>query len=192
MKRLLAVFLILLSSSSQSQVMPEKVYHWDDLPEIYQPDTVLNLSLRKMKLDSLPERLSEFKQLRSIDLSKNKLTQLPAYFSELDSLVSVNLERNRFELFPVLFCRMNQLERINLGLNQVSSIPACIGEMSSLKVLLLYDNPITAFPPEMEQLQQLKELDLSGIRFGDTFQNYWLEHLPKTKVVFDAPCDCFD
>lgn len=189
MKILCVCFLFSLNLTSFAQ--EQELYEWEELRQlVHNPDTIYRISFRKQKMDSLPQEIFRYKNLKELDLSKNHLTRLPLEFASFEKLEKLNLERNHLDLFPIVFCRMSILKNVNLGMNQIEVIPICIEGMAQLEKLYLYDNPISALPEEIILLKSLRYLDLGGIRFSPQFQETWIENLPQTKVDFDAPCDC--
>lgn len=194
MKILFALIFLLLLNNSWGQIDTLKYYHWEDLyaenATAFDPDTILALSFRKMKLSELPEELTQFKHLISLNLEKNKLSKLPDFIADFKQLEIIHLTSNKFTIFPIQFCRMSQLKQVYLSQNEIAVIPDCIEYIRSLEYIDLYDNPIRALPESITRLKHLKELDLSGIRFSPDFQASWKERLPNVKIVFDAPCDC--
>lgn len=172
--------------------VPDSVitYHWDDLPETYNPDTIISLSFDKLKLETLPSALQEFKNLRYIDLGRNKLTELPDYFAEFNQLKEINLDKNRITTFPLEICQMDSLTDLILSRNQISRVPDCIEYAENLKYLDFYDNPIRHLPEGFERMKNLEKVDFSGIRFTPEFQEKWIRRMPQVEFVFEVPCDC--
>lgn len=189
------VIILLLSLSSnlwaQFENKFELIYDWEEVQNS-NPDTVFAISFAKQRLEALPVALSKFKQLRILNLEKNKLTALPDFIVAFDQLEELNIGRNKLETFPVQVCRMRSIKNLIMNRNKVESIPECISYLSNLRYLDLYDCPIGKLPDAFESLKELKEIDLSGIRFSEEFQQYWINRLPDVKWTFDAPCDCMD
>lgn len=194
MRKIFGIILLLSAPLSVFSQLPDSVvtYHWEELPEQFDPDTIISLSLSKMKLDSLPAKLSEFKNLQHLDLGKNKLTSLPPYIVEFKSLKTLNLEKNRFEIFPLVICQLVNLESLILNRNTIERVPDCIEFASNLVYIDFYDNPIRHLPESFERLKNLKKVDFSGIRFAPSFQERWIRRMPNTEFVFEVPCDCME
>ncbi|MBL4861610.1 MAG: hypothetical protein JKY09_01145 [Crocinitomicaceae bacterium] len=190
MKHLFAIILCLSFNSAWGQTKTVEIYHWDDLLSSVDPDTVYGVSFAKMKLDSLPEALSTYKNVVHLDLSKNRLSKLPDFITDFGQLEVLNLEKNRFDHLPIQLCRMTSVKRLILNRNQLESLPNCIQYMAALQYIDLYDNPIRSLPEDLVNLNNLEGVDLSGIRFSPRFQASWNQKLPNVKWVFDAPCDC--
>ncbi|MFT6923043.1 MAG: leucine-rich repeat protein SHOC2 [Crocinitomicaceae bacterium] len=190
MKFLSAIILFLVCNCAFAQTEKYEIYKWEELPSTYDADTIYGLSLSKMRLDSVPEELSKFQNLIHLDLSKNKLRELPNFIGDMSKITILNLEKNKFTSMPNELCRMKNVERLILNRNFLGTLPSCIEYLTGIKYIDLYDNPISSLPESFERMQNLEEIDLSGIRFGASFQESWQKRLPNVKFVFDDACDC--
>ena len=168
-----------------------KMYEWSEVLAA-DPDTIFGITFEKKKLDELPQELSNFKRLISLNLKKNRLTSLPDYFSEFKDLVDLNLEKNKLEYYPIQLCKITSIKYLRLGANLFENVPECIEYTAELVYLDLYDTPIHKIPNSLLNLKNLKVVDLSGIQFSPAFQKSWIENSANIKFVFDAPCDCFE
>lgn len=189
------VIIFLLSFNLNLWAQPEDkidvTYDWEEVKNA-DPDTVFSISFAKQKLRELPVELSRFKNLRILNIEKNKLAALPDFISNFNQLQELNVGKNKLETFPIQLCRMSSIKILILNRNNFESIPACISVLKELTYLDLYDCPIRKIPDSLESLEVLKEIDLSGIRFSEDFQEYWKNKLPNVKLDFDAPCDCME
>lgn len=190
MKVLSAIILLLVCNCAQAQTDGLVIYKWSDLPANVDADTIYGLSLSKMRLETVPDSLSKFKNLKHLDLSKNKLTDLPSFIGDMSNITEINVEKNKFDHLPIVFCRMKNVERLILNRNFIPTLPSCIEYMVSVKYIDLYDNPIASLPDSFERMQNLEKMDLSGIRFSERFQESWKNRLPNVEFVFDNACDC--
>lgn len=190
MKFLSAIILFLVCSCAFAQSESYVIYKWEDLPASYDADTIYGLSLSKMRLDSVPEGVSKFQNLKLLDLSKNKLQELPNFIGDMSTITILDLEKNKFSSMPNELCRMKNVERLILSRNFLTTLPSCIEYLIGVKYIDLYDNPISKLPESFERMQNLEEIDLSGIRFGASFQESWQKRLPNVKFIFDTACDC--
>lgn len=174
--------------------IPESVatYRWETIANDINPDTVISLDLSKLKLDSVPEALGKFKNLRYLDLGKNKLTDLPAFFSDFQQLEVLILEKNRIEIFPLVICQLKALKHLNFNRNLIARVPECIEYASALEYIDFYDTPIRELPESFARLSNLKKVDFSGIRFSPSFQQKWKTALPNVELIFEEACDCME
>lgn len=168
-----------------------RVYSWEEALKS-NPSDVLAISFERLKLDSIPSQILQFKRLRKLDFSKNKLTALPDFIHQLDSLEELDLSKNKFFHFPVQLCAMKQLKKLILSRNAFTQIPDCIQYMSQLSYLDLSDTPVGSFPEAFVSMTQLRTLVLNGLSYPSSFQLRWKERLPWMRIEFDAPCHCME
>lgn len=193
MKVLFAISLLLLTSSVFAKVPDSvKVYHWSEVSDTLDRGAVVALSFHKMKLESLPSELEEFKNLQYLVVGKNKLTDLPDFVADMKRLIYVDLSQNRFKELPEEICALTSLEKLILNRNELNTLPECISGASSISYIDLWDNPIRTLPESLVDLPNLKKIDLSGIKFSPKFQEEWYEKLPRVKLIFEEPCDCMN
>ncbi len=188
MKYIFVLFSLVLTSIAFGQ-SDDVVYDWEEVVEA-DPDTVYAITFRKYKLDSLPKKLFDFRNLVYLNLEKNNLKVLPEAFVKLKKIEYLDLGKNEFTVFPLLLCEMNNLKVLKLHMNEIAYVPNCIGSLSQLQELDLFKNPVRKLPEELTQLKKLKLLELRSIKFSPEFQEKWENSLPDTKIMFDPPCDC--
>lgn len=188
MKYIFVLFSLVLTSITFGQ-LDQTVYDWDEVVDA-DPDTVYAISLRKSKLDSIPTKLYEFKNLVYLNLEKNNLKDLPDEFTVFSNLKTLDLGKNEFTVFPISICQLGELKILRLHMNEIAYLPVCIGSLNQLEELDLFKNPIRKLPEELTQLKRLKLLELRSIKFSPDFQQKWERALPNTKIMFDPPCDC--
>ncbi len=187
----LVLCLLLLFSLPLNAQDSLKVYSWEDAFATPSPDSVKAIDATRLKWESVPEELFQFKYLVYLNLSRNRLTSLPD-ISSLTKLRHLDLSRNKFANFPVELCKMTSLKRLSLGANEIESLPECIGYFSELIYLDLWDNPIKKLPEQLTKVTTLKTVDLRGILFSKPFQEGWRSKMPNVTWYFDYPCDCMD
>jgi Leucine-rich repeat (LRR) protein len=193
MKMLFVISLLLLTSPAFAEIPDSvKVYHWSDVSDTLDRDAVEALSFHRMKLDSLPQSLEGFSQLKYLILRKNKLSELPDFIATMNHLVYIDLSQNRFKELPEEICKLTALEKLILNRNSLKTLPECISAASSITYIDLWDNPIRTLPESLVDLPHLKKVDLSGIKFAPKFQEEWYAKLPRVKWVFEEPCDCMN
>jgi Leucine-rich repeat (LRR) protein len=192
MKKLFVLFLaISFQSITLLASKPIKVYSWEEALNA-NPDSVFAISFEKLKLDSLPQTLSKFKNIQRLNLSKNKLTHLPDFIKDFENLTELNLDKNRFVVFPIQICSMKKLEKLIVSRNEFTQIPECIQYAVNLGYLDLSDTPVSTFPEAFVLMPNLKTLSLHGIAYPPSFHVRWKERLPWMRIEFDAPCNCME
>ena len=194
MKKIFALIFLLSTTLSFSQdyvVENVVVYDWE-IAKSANPDTIYGISFRKLKLEEVPQELEKFKQLKVLNLSKNRIVNLPEFIGELQFLEDLDLTKNKLEYYPLTLCKNSSLRFLRLGQNVFENLPACIESLQKLEYLDLIDTPISDLPESIARLKHLQEVDLTGIRFSPSFQETWIAKMSNVKMIFDAPCDCFE
>ncbi len=123
-----------------------------------------SLDLSNNKLVSLPQLLSRLTRLERLSLRSNALTTLPNFLSLLTELQSLDLAFNQLHSFPTWVGDLNHLVRLGLGYNRLSSLPEVIGRLRELDYLVLASNELTNLPPSVGELRNITWLDVSGNR----------------------------
>jgi Leucine-rich repeat (LRR) protein len=111
------------------------------------PD-VDSLSFRDCHLAArggIPQFLSTFTHLKSLDLKNNLLNDLPSFFSCLTSLTFIHLGLNRITRLDPLE-KLPNLTNICLNNNRFNNFPPEVFKFTHLKVLDLSKNDISQIP----------------------------------------------
>ena len=98
------------------------------------------LDLSHFKLQSVPKRLCELRNLTTLDLRNNSLTELPEAVGELTKLENVNLSVNRLKEIPYTVINWTGLVSLNLASNLLTSLP---DEVEYLDQLVCAAEPVT-------------------------------------------------
>lgn len=191
MRVLLAIFLFLSYTDRVSSQETIRMYRPDEL-QASDPDTVLGLDLSGMKLDRVPDSILVFTNLKYLDLSRNKLNTLPEFIDSLKTLETLDISRNRIDVFPLVITRLQALKVLKANRNDFDRLPDAIRYNTSLEFIDLWDTPVGIYPDGFYTLKSLRKVDLSGIRFGPTFQKALQERMPWVDFVMDEPCDCME
>jgi Leucine-rich repeat (LRR) protein len=136
------------------------------------------LSLREHKLDTIPEKVYEINNMRTLDVSHNRLKRLPNQLALLKNLKSLNCESNlliKGSLIPLT--KLTNLTKLILSDNKLGL--ETNGEMrmvgptlpnlpAALKEVKLDSNLLTCIPPAIysPQLINLEKLDFSNNRIA--------------------------
>ncbi len=190
MKKLFVIYLIGFNFFNlNAQTGDLKVYRWSEIAGC-NPDTVFGLTFEKLKLDTIPLELSTFKNLKILILGKNKLDDLPEFIGDFKDLEVIDLSKNEFSVFPLPICKLTQLKKLIVNRNLFESIPDCIKYCKDLEEIDLWDTPIAGFPEGFYSLTKLKVIDLTGLRFGPSFQENLISKFPNAKITMEPPCNC--
>ncbi|KAG7463592.1 hypothetical protein MATL_G00178350 [Megalops atlanticus] len=110
------------------------------------PLRVLNAS--NNKLGSLPEAISQLKDLMELDVSCNEITALPRHIGRLKMLRELNVRRNFLSALPEDLVEL-PLVKLDVSCNKLSSIPICYRKMTQLQSLRLENNPLQSPPAQI-------------------------------------------
>ncbi|ESP02175.1 hypothetical protein LOTGIDRAFT_111299 [Lottia gigantea] len=135
------------------------------------PDFLLLRSneLRALQLDhneilSLPDTISSFKNLVTLDISANNMTQLSSELVKLHNLKTFIARNNCFDTdsLPKDFGLLRSLEVLHLGGNNFIDMPAQITELPSLRCLYMGGNKISHIGGNIKDFSKLEILYLGG------------------------------
>lgn len=155
------------------------------------PLKVYKLSLKKMKLNELPEEIYQFKNLQTLDVSRNKLIYFPRKITVFPFLQELNFSNNKIPSVPEELGQLTELRILILNQNELTALPAEISNLTKLTFLDVWGNDIGFLPPEIEQLSEtLKEIDMRVILMSPEEHKRIKELLPKTKIHFSKSCNC--
>lgn len=138
------------------------------------------------RMQSLPEHLNDFRNLRVLDVSNNRLSSLPdilehcplttlsaknncltneslpkSFTSNKSSLRELNLSGNRLNYFPEQVLGLTSLRYLYLGANNIVNIHKSIWKLHSLQILAMGGNQITDIPETVGRLNALQALILN-------------------------------
>ena len=125
---------------------------------------VKSLILAQNVIQKLPNKLSIFTNLETLDVQKNKIADsgIPAELSSLVGLKKLDLSHNFLTKFPPELAALTSLKWLSLGHNSIGKIPTEIGNLADLETLKLNHNQISWLPAQMGKLVMLKAFDLTG------------------------------
>ena len=93
--------------------------------------TVFDLDLSHNELQTIPESLRYFTEVRVLDLYRNKLETLPEYIGDFTQLQKLHLEYNSLTTLPESIGRLHRLKQLFLHSNDLLSLPATIGNLTN-------------------------------------------------------------
>ena len=110
-----------------------------------------HVNLDGWNLKSIPKKIYNFKNLKSISLEFNQISDIDDEISNLTSLKS--------------------LKYLSLDYNQLESLPESIGNISSLKSISIIHNNVKRLPISLKKLKNLKYIYVrgTGIKRAPTF-----------------------
>ncbi len=96
----------------------------------------------------------------SILLTNFELSSLPDSISELKELKELNIHGNRPMNLPDIIGELKAMTYLSLGSNKISKLPKSIGNLINLKSLILTSNLLVDLPNTMSQMINLEYLYL--------------------------------
>lgn len=114
-----ALLLSLLSDDPPSWFLqiPE-----DDRQPWYMRQEVHTLQLSNNELESLPDKVAEFRGLKRLELHSNRLSSLPSAFFQLSALTTLSLSKNGLTTVPQCLLALDNLVTLNLSHNKIQSL----------------------------------------------------------------------
>ncbi len=156
-----------------------------------QPDSVQYIDFSKMKLTAIPVEVFTCRNLVYLNLNNNKIDSIPPRIGDLKQLRVLQMAHNKLTHLPAEIGRCDSLRSLILNQNRINDIVPEIGQLSHLAVLDLWGNNVTVLPKEIGRLSEsLKYLDMRVIYMSEKNQTDIEDMLPETTIYFSASCNC--
>lgn len=126
----------------------------DKIRQAYQTRQI-ELNLSHHDLTTLPTKIWQLTQLRTLDLSRNRLESLSPEIRQLTQLRNLDLSFNRLETLPATIGQQANLQILDARNNQLHILPAEIASLNHLQLLLLHNNPIPFLPQTIVDMMQI-------------------------------------
>ncbi len=140
------------------------------------------LNIANNEISSLPNNLSNLKNLKELDVSGNKLSKIPDSIRALrHQLRILNLSSNRLSHLTNAVCDLDKVRVVDVSMNMLVSLPERIGNMRSLTELYASDNKIVSFPPSIQSCSSLRYLHVRKNRLTEVPQ--YMEYLIHLEVM---------
>ncbi|WP_338813854.1 hypothetical protein V9L05_21360 [Bernardetia sp. Wsw4-3y2] len=123
------------------------------------PDTVTNISLRGLELDTIPNELKLFKNLKKLDLQGNSISVEELYkIRGLKKLKELRISGEYLETFPNVLIQLTELKSLMIDDIKFSTLPSKFKRLQKLEELWIRSNKLTKFPKAFSQMPNLKKL----------------------------------
>jgi GTPase SAR1 family protein len=118
------------------------------------------LDLSGLKLDKIPEDISDMNYLLDIDLSYNRLLEFPTSLAQLDNLQYLNLSCNSLREINLDTCRYYSFKEIDISENLINFFPSDLLFLNGDVKIYFYNNPfLDGIPEEIIQQEDLNYID---------------------------------
>jgi Leucine-rich repeat (LRR) protein len=94
----------------------------------------------------LPDNISNWDQLSSLNLEWNRIESLPESFSQLTNLQSLYISNNQLQYLPNDFGDLTNLYFLDIGYNELDSLPESFCNLSGLTYFWAFNNALTTVP----------------------------------------------
>lgn len=156
-KIIILIFGVLIPSQifSQNNIDSNDLYmqkmYFDLQIALEKPLEVRKLNLLKNGLDSLPESISQLKNLELLILSDNNLSSLPIWIKDFEKLRYLYLDNNLFEEIPNAIFSLKNIQMLDISNNKLKRIPKKVNNVVSLQKLNISENHIN-----FKEMQRIK------------------------------------
>ncbi len=168
---------------AQQLITQAKAENWEELdlaglelevlpPEIGELTQLKRLVLGKLdeekrewvgnRLMTLPDELSQLRNLEELSVAYNRLTEIPEFLGNLTNLTVLHLWENQIKEIPESLSKLTNLTVLHLWGNQIKEIPESLSKLTNLTELYLGGNQIKEIPEFLGNLTNLTGLYLSG------------------------------
>ncbi|SPO23684.1 uncharacterized protein UTRI_03788_B [Ustilago trichophora] len=94
----------------------------DDRQPWYMREELHTLQLSNNELQSLSDKIAEFRGLKRLELHSNRLSTLPSSLFQLTSLTTLTLSKNGLTSFPNCLLALDNLVTLNLSHNKIQTL----------------------------------------------------------------------
>mmetsp|Transcript_5864 Transcript_5864/g.18920 ORF Transcript_5864/g.18920 Transcript_5864/m.18920 type:complete len:3255 (-) Transcript_5864:1891-11655(-) len=127
------------------------------------PVAAKKLDLAAIGLASLPDKVFNKSELKTLIASGNALEVLPASIASLRHLINLQIQNNKLRWIPFEIGDLSMLQVIKAQDNLLVALPASIGKLTQLQSLAVSRNPLRSLPPQLCDCPALKELEATGL-----------------------------
>lgn len=151
-----------------------------------QSSKVKQLNWRGSRLSELPDVITNFRNLESLNISANNILFLPDWISQFSKLKTLDVSTNQLSKLPDSLCDLTAIESINCSGNRITELPDALDNLPNLVSLNFSNNGLMFIPPSLSTLKDIEFLYLSsnGIEIMPDF----ICSYPKIKLLDMSYC----
>jgi Leucine-rich repeat (LRR) protein len=130
---------------------------------VFKLEDTIALDFSGKELFEIPQVLSKFPSLRSLNLANNEIRNLSSQsLSLISNLFTLDLTNNGLTSLPDDMGKVGNLKQLGLKNNDLTSLSESIGDLKNVTHLDLSNNKLKTLPDSIGQMTKLEELDLSN------------------------------
>lgn len=130
--------------------------------EVLALQKLVQLDLRRTKIDRIPESIGYLTSLHGINLSGTRITALPDSMRRLKALRFLDISETNVSGSLLFLKSLENLQFLYLNNTKVDALPDEIGCLANLIKLDLSGTALSVLPDSIDHLVNLKYLNLSG------------------------------
>ena len=162
----------------------------ESLEQLKTCQNLTELTLQECNLHTVPDFLSEFHALKSLNMSWNSFEEgLADSMTKLRSLETLDVSNCDLKGFPLALSNFRTLKMLNIKNNvDVKRLSESLENLTNLETLNVSRCGLTEFPQVLYRIKSLKVLDIG---WNDKFQNLpeGLENLTKLETLNVRGCN---
>lgn len=162
-----------LEDNLEAFILPENIYSNRSLNEIYIEN-----------LESFNPMFWEMTQLENIRIWNSGLTVVPNKISEFKNLRELCLANNNISKLSSEIFTLTNLEYLSLGNNKLTGISADLANLYNLNYFAIYGNPLNEFEVDLKNMTSLRFLSIWSTNLSDELINELVITYPNIKIYF--------
>lgn len=181
---------IIISGSLDSTLCPWLIFTIQDVSSIlFDPrfglgDVLSQICSKVVELDFhgeqfvfLPEAISWFTELQSLNLSRTHITYLPACIGQLQKIYKLDISHNPIAELPDTIGQLKCLQELDVSDTLISKLPDTLRQLNQLKSIDLSNTNIDSFPMVLSNLE-IRNINISNTVINSIPKSIALGRLP--------------
>lgn len=113
-----------------------------------------------------PYRNNAYERTKHLDLSYRNIYYIPNKVSNFPNLRYLSLSNNRIQALNPNLAYCKKLRKLDLSSNGLSKLPTSLNLLTQIDELILADNRLNTLPAHFANLSNLKTIDISNLHSG--------------------------
>lgn len=141
-------------------------------------EKISSVEIEKRDLETIPDKIYEFKNLKLLNLSGNLITSISPKIKNLINLEEIYLDRNLIEELPEEIGELKKLNKLILSNNNIKRLPDSFYNLENLEILNLSCNELYYLSDDISKMTKLEYIYLRNNKL-----RYIPRYLSQIKVV---------